>query len=71
MTNIIKNVRGLMRRVTKATPIRDIDPNSVSIFAKRRLDFSYKGFISSAKRPPLASPSLAENCGGEHDVAVG
>ncbi len=33
-----------------------------SVLGKRKLDYTYSGFISSTCRPPLASPHLCKWC---------
>lgn len=71
MMSIIKTLKGVLKKMAKVASIRDSRQKDISILAKRRLDFSYTGFISSAKRPPLASPSLAKNNGVEHSERVG
>ena len=32
----------------------------VSVLAKRKLNFNYKGFIGTTSRPPLSSSSLSK-----------
>ena len=43
----------------------------VSILGKRRLDYTYSGFITSTSRPPLASPKLEENSGVKNWAPAG
>ena len=41
---------------------------SISILGKRKLDYSYVGFISTTARPPISSPKLEENSGVHKNV---
>lgn len=65
--NIFKYLRGVLEDMLKARTISPGTRTSSSILGKRKLDYTYSGFISSTARPPLSSPKLEENSGVKMD----
>lgn len=63
-----KYMRGVIEDMLKEQTIRSNKNASSSIIGKRKLDYSYTGFISSTARPPLSSPKLEENSGVNKNV---
>lgn len=66
--NIFKYLKGVLEGMVKVRMISPKKSVSSSIIGKRKLDYSYTGFISSTARPPLSSPKLEENSGVNKDV---
>lgn len=61
--NIFKHLKGVLEDMLKIQTINSGAQINDSVLGKRRLDYTYPGFISSAVRPPLSSPKLEENSG--------
>lgn len=61
-----KNGKGCKKMIKVRTKNCDESRNE-SILSKRKLDYRYLGFSSSASRPPIASPDLEENIGVKKD----
>ncbi|MDE7326049.1 MAG: hypothetical protein K2N63_07230 [Lachnospiraceae bacterium] len=65
--NFLKHLKGALVNMTKTQVLTSRKRTNTSILGKRKLDYTYSGFISSASRPPLASPKLEENSGVKKD----
>ena len=57
-----------LKNMVKGRRIKNETEMNKSVLGKRKLDYSYSGFISSTVRPPLASPKLEKNSGVKHNV---
>ena len=66
--NIFKYLKGVLKGMVKVRTTHPPKSVSNSIIGKRKLDYSYTGFISSTTRPPLSSPKLEENSGVHKNV---
>lgn len=64
---IIKKLKEWLGNMPKVQIVKRGSSVSSSILGKRKLDYTYSGFISSASRPPLASPKLEKNSGVKKD----
>ena len=61
--DIFEFLKGVLRNMPKVQIVKPGEKISSSVLGKRKLDYTYFGFISSTVRPPLASPTLDKNCG--------
>lgn len=61
--NIFKYWKGVLKGMVKERTAKSKRRVGSLIIGKRKLDYSYTGFISSTVRPPLSSPKLEENSG--------
>lgn len=61
--NIFKYLKGVLEDMPNIQTINLGTRLNDSILGKRKLDYTYPGFISSTVRPPLSSPKLEENSG--------
>lgn len=61
--NIFKYLKGVLEDMLKIQTMNSGTQINGSVLGKRRLDYTYPGFISSTVRPPLSSPKLEENSG--------
>lgn len=66
--NIFKYLKGVLKGMEKVRTISPKKSASSLIIGKRKLDYSYNGFVSSTARPPLSSPKLEENSGVNKDA---
>lgn len=64
---IIKYLKEVLESMLKIQTINSGSRTSGSILGKRKLDYTYIGFISSTERPPLSSPKLERNSGAKRD----
>lgn len=64
----LEYLKGVLSNMTKENMLAPKKRTSVSVLGKRRLDYTYSGFIRSTSRPPLASPKLEENSGVKKDA---
>lgn len=67
---IIKKMKGVLRNMAKVQLAKPGAKVSRSILGKRKLCYTYSGFISSTSRPPLASPKLEKNSGVKKDAGA-
>ena len=65
--SICKYLKGVLEGMLKVRTINSGTRTSGSVLGKRKLDYTYSGFISSAERPPLSSPKLEKNSGVNKD----
>lgn len=63
----LKSLKGVLTKMAKIILVRGNKKKSKSILGRRKLDYSYCGYIAAAKRPPLASPKLEENSGVKYN----
>lgn len=63
MKSGLMSLKGVLKKMAKIILVRGNSKKSKSILGRRKLDYSYSGYISAATRPPLASPKLEENSG--------
>lgn len=64
---ILKFLKGVLEGMLKVQTINPGTRKGGSILGKRKLDYTYLGFISSTERPPLSSPKLERNSGVKRD----
>ena len=57
----------VVKKMIKVRTKNSDESRNESILSKRKLDYRYSGFSSSASRPPIASPDLEENIGVKKD----
>ena len=57
----------VVKKMIKVRIKNSDESRNESILSKRKLDYRYSGFSSSASRPPIASPDLEENIGVKKD----
>ena len=67
LMNIFKYLKGVLEDMPKTQTIKLRTRASDSVLGKRKLDYTYSGFITSTKRPPLSSPKLEKNSGVKRD----
>lgn len=65
--DIAKRLKGALASMIKMHAVGPAAEADSPIIGKRRLDYSFPGFISSTIRPPLSSPKLEKNSGVNQD----